>query len=692
MTQWQSEALTALSCAVLVNGAAIADDGASYLADFPTVLSGLTLTWGRDSNVDQPAASTLTFDVAERPGKRPIYDVIHVGYSVDVEIGASTEVAPPGTYADVAEDGTFMVASAATRFRTAPGSSATVEYINHYLSIIGGNQTLRQNRFVRIRQASVLPGAMPTAGMLIPIAPFSEVSTGWDGTPTADPGVNWRVTFSRYYWPNTLPIPQARFVLFQSPSHNGPFQYLGNAFSLASSTTLTTESFDITIPAGTPRGWLGLEIIPRRRVSWATMLPATLAWNAVVNGALPAIVWNSLDAIHVANFQVLVEAGPIRRMYLAFSGRITDVDIKGGTGSSSVWTVTAQDWTADMENDNIGDEPWPQQSIQTRVNRIRALATVPFIYDMDTGIRPLQVSYSDVDSQPVMGLLTDLATTADAVLWRALSTQRGLYLWYEDPLLRQSLGALVWDSAQGLVIAEWSRYHPAKSSILSACDIARDAPSFTQTVEDVLTRVDATWQEQTLNDDGIVEPTERYVHVYDPDAQQAYGIRNASLSTQLVNAHDCTEIATRVLLRSSALRWRTIGAEWDTALRGELSAADVANAVRIVDGATRSGLLVTITDLPEWTPDYPAENTYLEGGTYRYESGRWILSMNLSPSRTIGDTVNWNQVPRTWQWQQFDRDIQWSDVWGLGVGAIRRAMPIRTIIPRPMEANDYARD
>jgi hypothetical protein len=87
----------------------------------------------------------------------------------------------------------------------------------------------------------------------------------------------------------------------------------------------------------------------------------------------------------------------------------------------------------------------------------------------------------------------------------------------------------------------------------------------------------------------------------------------------------------------------------------------------MLDGVQRCGLPITVTDLPDWAPSNPQSNYYLEGGTYTYENGYWRLALNLSPSGSMGASVEWAELDPTWQWAQFDPAITWGDLWGVGV-------------------------
>jgi hypothetical protein len=683
-----------VSCIVYVEGNRIADTGPDYLNDVPTVLAGLSVEWGRETVVDQPPTSTCSFTVAERPGMRSIFPVLHVGNRVDVEVGYQDESIPPGAPVNVAEDGNFLTIPISQRTRYGTGSVAR--------AVLGGNVTMLgvQSGSIYARTTRSLPAAFANDMILIAPAAFSNQSTAWDSIPQVLPGSSWQLQFyagmggngdtgsqtpGQYY-----PQPLAQAVLFTSPSATGPYSFIGPQVTLES---LNNLQWTINVPIPTPlpqRGWLGLAVWPRPRITWERYWSATAPWTGALDAWVGATGYNprGLDDLRISFFQVITTGGAdLRRQMLAFAGRITDLEIVGAQNGSSQWRATCADVTADMANDAIGDDPWQQERIDVRVPRIQSLSSVDFTTDIDSGIAHRVMSYIDVDSQPTIGLITDMANSSGGIVWAAFTTERGFYLWIEDPENRVALGALMFDANIGRVVIDWNRYHPGGSAIVSACDIPRDAPSFVQNVSDVITRVDLTWLEQTMGEDGVTpEPTERYVHVWDSDAEALYGVRALSMSTQLVNSTAATDVATQALMRQSDLRWRMLNIEWDTGTR-VLTDADRTYLLRILDGVTRIGLPVTITDLPAWTPDYPAVNAYLEGGTYTYTDGAWTVDLNLSPSHTIGASATWAQLPVAWRWNQFDINIAWSDCWGLAVSGTALAVqdePVPVITDRLM--------
>lgn len=664
-----------VTCEVHVDNNVIADTGEEYESGAPTVLSGLTVAWGRETIVDQPQTSTCAFTVTQTEGTLgDIFDLLHVGNPIDVYAGGITHDLPEGNQVQV--DGSFS---------TPIGNRVTIP-------AQAGTTAVKSVKWNNNPSVEVIPGQTATAyttnGALVPPAPFSDTPSAWDQIPYAVAGDQWVISIDWwlfYYGKNpnngnitdsgSLPM-QARIqpIMFYGPSKTSSWAKLGSPITLPYGTKAnvppnkTTYKLTYTIPTGATSGWLGFMIWPRPRLRWATgpgpLIDQTITWSQL---GTPHPTWSEFDDVGIDNF--VLTAPPYRqRLVLVFSGRITDLMVRADKGTGATWQVTAADATADLANDAIGDNPWLVETLASRVARIQALATDEFTYQIDPFPASLNQSWKDVDSQAVMDLLRELAVSADAVLWSAFHLTVGFYLWFEDPMLRASLGALVWDSTLSLVVIDYSGYHPAGSAVISSCDVVRDTPSFDSDVGDVLTRVDATWQEQTVDEGGLPAPTERNVHVVNSDDEALYGIRAASVSTQLVSATDCQTIASRMLVRSQDLSWRMLNLEWDTSLR-DMNDQDIAYALRLLNGAVRNGLPVTVTELPEWSPSGVTMNAYLEGGTYTFDAGRWKLALNVSPSESVGLSCMWNQLVPTWQWVQFDPTISWDALWGISASA-----------------------
>jgi hypothetical protein len=624
-----------ISCEVYVDGQRLADTAAEFLASIPTALAGLQMSWGRGTVVDQPDASVCSFTVADIGGDADFLSLLHVGHVVDVYAAGAIASSGP---VDVAIDGSFEIATAANRVAAA-GGTAVVDLANPAV----GNRAILAT-----------PAAAAAMTVDVPPGPFSTAHTAWNTIPKIAAGQQWRITLQVALGAGcTATIAPA---IFDDPAHRAPVA-TGPATAIPASPTATyrTITLDWTVLAASPAGWLGARLAITNTQRWV---------DAVGTWAAQTLTWRQIGSTWLDDLHVLAPAQAQRRV-MVFSGRITDMTASNDTRLEV--KVTAADRFADLGNDYIGDEPWLVQTIANRIKRIIALAATPFTVDVASWPGGRSVTWVDIDSQSVAGLLSDLATSADAVLWSVFAANRGFYLWVEDPSLRQAMAVLAIDTDTGLVVIVGNP-RPANGVILTACDLARNV-DWTQDVSDVLSIVDLTWLEQTTDTDGQPAPTERHIVLTDADAVEQFGQRRGGYSTQLVNAADGTTVAQRIMNRSRALGWRAAGVQWDTDLPREFADTDRATALTILAGYERIGLPVTINELPAWTPGGDTIGMFLEGGSYRYEGGRWIFDLTLSPAGLTGASIKWNQVNPAYRWRDFSPSIEWWNLAGVGAAA-----------------------
>jgi hypothetical protein len=622
----------ALTCQVYVDDTRLADTGADLAESAPTALAGLSVDWGRGNSVDQPDTTTCTFTVRDIGGDADFLGLLHTGHPVTVF--ASGDISTGGTPVDVAVDGGFETAALPDRVYVNPANAAAA----FTLPAHGGARAVR-----------IAPTGTGTARAYVGPAPFSADPAAWDGIPASQAGQSWTLQLS--VRPAAAATTTVAPWLPTSPA-------TGSAGDLLPGTVLPPNpaawqpyhhSFTIDAPsAGT-------------RVGVAVTISGLLAWTAWPGTwAEQTLTWRDLGTVAIDDLKVLAPPNA-QRQVMVFSGRITDLQAGVATPGVEV-EVTAVDWTADLANDDIGDVPWLVETLAARVNRILGLASTPVAAVIDPFPAALRVSWVDVDSQPVMDLLSDLAETADAVLWSAWHATGGFYLWYEDPALRAALRLLAIDPDSGLVEITGNP-RPSGGVLLSACDVSNDL-KLRQDVTDVVTRVDLTWLDQLLDDDGQPAPAETHVLVVDTAAEATFGVRRVGYSTQLITAADGTTIANRVLNRSRALGWHADGLTWDTRLPEQFDDAHRTAALDLLDGSRRMGAPLVISDMPAWAPAGETLSTYLEGGSYTYQGGRWILELSVSPSGATGVSTRWADLPADWTWAMFDPAIAWFQLLG----------------------------
>jgi hypothetical protein len=615
-----------VSCELWVGTAHYEDTGADYAAATPTALAGLSVTWGRSTNVDQPATSTCSFTVADKDGDADFLDRLHVGRPILVYAAGGTTAGAP---TDIAVDGDFE-ADLTHRSYAQRGTVAAATIA------ASGVQALR-----------LTPAGASSMTVWLPPAAFDDADiTAWDALPQVSPGDTWAVTLAvRLGYGQDATVAVATFP---NPG-TAPGTVHGAASTVAGDSPLVYQ--DVTDPWTAPDGlgiaWAGARFALRLH-GW-TETGGT--WDEAPGA------WADWGAARVDQLRVMAPDRAVRRVQV-FSGRITDLNTDWAGDHLEVACIAA-DWTADLANDVISHS-WAAQPLEDRVASILGLATKTFEADVDTGVGSRVVSRVAASGSTVLGLLADLATTADGVLWPAFHETRPFYLWYEDPAGRIALVHLVVDSDSGLVVIE-ARTRPVGAVNISACDIERDSVAFTQTTADVLTRIDVSWLDQSVSGD----PGEVHEHIVDTAREVNWGQRGTSYSTLLTSASDALDVAGRVLNRSDELGWHASGLVWDTIAPAGFDDTDRDRLLTLLDGTQRPGAAIVVHELPGWAPGAPILDCYLEGGTYSYESARWTLNMNISPSGETGHAVHWAELDETWAWDEFDPSIAWLDLYGV---------------------------
>lgn len=627
---------TGVDCVVYVDGQRLAAGLPSDNPLDPTVLSGLQLKWGRATTVDQPAASTCDFTIMDEPGGGSFLQLLKTGASVDI---TSTGILYTDPTTSTITDPSFD----ATPIGQTPDNVHTTNAIAT-VQAPGGRNALR-----------ILP-ADPRNAQQVTIAPaaFSDAPGAWDLIPSAAPGQTWQISVAVQALPGSTISVQA--VAYPSPKGD-VVQLLGNPVAAAATGAWQTVQFPLTPNV---QAWIGVRVrVFPTGPRWADMPPAQ-SWAATSG------LWLDYNAAYVDDVQVLAPAGSVERTVLVFSGRITDLEAGYDENADQpILSVTAIDFTGDLDNIRVGDEPWTVESMGNRFERIVTLSEMDIDALIDPTVSDVLVSYQDVDSQAATGLLQDLAQSVDAVMWSAAHATTGPYIRVEDTATRQPLYVLTMGE-DGLVVIGPNMVPDALE--LSACDVLRDPIRWLQNVADVATRAAVTWLEQGVDDDGKPTTTERTVTLVDDELEADYGRRAMSVQTLLQAEADALEVAQRLLVRSTLTDWRLTGLTIDDDESLDTPAEQAALLLlRLLDGTSRIGMPVRISDLPAWSPIGPTVPVYLEGGTYSHVDGAWTLELTVSRASASTGGAAWNELPAEWAWDEFDPDLSWDDLIGVGV-------------------------
>jgi hypothetical protein len=272
-----------------------------------------------------------------------------------------------------------------------------------------------------------------------------------------------------------------------------------------------------------------------------------------------------------------------------------------------------------------------------------------------------------VDRQPAAGLLQQLATSCAGALWTATHLVTGQVMRIEDISARPAALTL---EQNGFVHVVPSPAAEATALPVTACSIDAAPVRFLLDMTDTVSMVNLTWREQTT-DPGpppVLRPTDRFVEVTAPETLAMIGARRLSVSTQLATEADAAAQATQWLARSSVVAWRIDGLTWDTT--GDLGPAEISAVMQLLDGTRRNGLPITLTDLPDWAGPMTAGQDrvalYVEGGSYDYRAGSWVLT--LTTSSATGSAVGsfpWTASEPGWRWLDYDAELSWLGLYGV---------------------------
>ena len=637
------------SCVLWIDGQRYADGSAGEDPAEPVALTGLSVIWGRDTTIDQPAPATCTFTVLDLPGGERFTGALTIGSRVQVRTDAVIYPDPTiPTIADPGFEGAAVGSTPSTvRTNAAVKVSTTYAHTGAHSARI---DPVTADRAVRV---------------VFPPAPFTSDPAGWDQVPRTLAGQTWRYGAAVRAAAALAPVARVQVhpVTFTQPFAGGGSVLPDTAAAGAvDGAGWAVHAGDVT-PA--PGVWLGVAVdVYPTGPAWSDV-PAALAWSDID----PAVIWAELAATYVDDLVILAPAAGASRAGEVFTGRITDMAAEWspdvGDAGGTLVKVTAQDDTAELANRYVGAEPWAVEPLGDRFGRILTAAGQTMQYTVDPRPGAYLVTYRDVDNQPAGALLADLAKSAGGALWSATSLTTGPYLRLEDIDSRPGLYVLAMD-AGGVVRIMPISQAGGHGLTISACDVLLDPIQWVQDVADVATRVAVGWKDQAPDP---AKPTDRTVTVINAAAETAGGQRRLQIGTELAALADATTVANSVLARMGNTGWRIRGVTYQVDAAEPLTAAGLNAVLTILDATSRIGLPILLTDVPAWSPapttaDVPL---YLEGAKLTNTAGAWTLELVTSSAAATGKaTAAWQDLPADWSWTEFDPLIRWSDLAGVG--------------------------
>lgn len=305
-----------------------------------------------------------------------------------------------------------------------------------------------------------------------------------------------------------------------------------------------------------------------------------------------------------------------------FTGTITDLDDEPdavGILGPGLLSITAVGPKARLGRIRVGDTPWPAELDGTRAGRILALAATAAgvtVGTVDPGTAT--VMGRDVDSQPALGLLDELASEAGGIM----VSRRDGALEYHDAAHRRNV-----------------------------------PPLLALTAANVLSPVH--WRQQLggmVNDLSLAYGPDggsgqAVVRITDPPSITNYGPLAASLATQLSTLADARARATDFVGRRSRPRWRLDSLALDALRTLTLTQAGALAQVEV-------GALLTVTGFPSTGP-YVTARLYVEGWTETWSQAGWQCVLDVTEYALTGTAPRWLDVPVAIKWNTAPTDLTW---------------------------------
>ena len=291
----------------------------------------------------------------------------------------------------------------------------------------------------------------------------------------------------------------------------------------------------------------------------------------------------------------------------------------------------------------IGEEPWPQETVAARAQRIAAIIGEPIVVQGGSGT---QVIGQDVDSKQGIVLLQELAESTGGWLFDgpdgtiylqslgARSVTSSSVPWNDEP------AGETWDELAADITWQSETHNPYAPLDLDGCWV-RWAPDWSASheVATVVRVVHGTAEEEQV--------------VQDDDAIALYGRREVKLTSLLADPGDAITLGTVVLERNNRPYPALTGVTVDMARLPRTLYMDLLEAL--------PGIRVTLHGLPQPAPA-PAVNGVIEGWRETvYANGAHTLTLHISDARHSLAVPAWDAEPVEATWDDLDPTAIWEE-------------------------------
>ena len=306
-----------------------------------------------------------------------------------------------------------------------------------------------------------------------------------------------------------------------------------------------------------------------------------------------------------------------------FTGTITDVDMTWDSLALATVRVIAASPAAMLGRVFVGDEPWPLEDDGARATRILSL-TAATVGVVDPGT--LDVLARDIDRQPALGLLQELAVDA------------GGYAWH--------------DRAGQICYADADHRRKIQPSLALSCEHILMSPQWQQNTGSLVNDTTVTYGTATGGGD---QPFQRAI---DQPSIDTYGRVALHQSTQLAAAADAASRAELTITRGAYPSWDLPHIPIDLAVPA------------IGETLTRALLDLEIHDLfgviglPEQGPATQV-SLWVEGWDERIDAipgaGSWQIDFRVSDYCRGSPEPTWDGTSAAYTWDTIP-DVTWRQV------------------------------
>jgi hypothetical protein len=335
-----------------------------------------------------------------------------------------------------------------------------------------------------------------------------------------------------------------------------------------------------------------------------------------------------------------------------FTGTVTDLGLSHidyRTGAEAVVNVTAVGAVADLGTRNIGDRPWPEQTVAARAANILTSAGVPFLIQGDPTVR---VNPQDVDFHSALDLIGALAedtgaavfdTPAGEVVFQHYAARAQTWQWFrwvdEPPDATWDVQTDLWSD---MVVVSPAAPLPIP---VDACWVVWE-PTWETSSANIINHVSVEYGPEVEGGGSRAVLTGS-----NPDSITRYGRRHVYLGGNIADVDSAMERAGMVLDVHAHPRWNMASLE--------ILLLETADPFPFL--ALRCGDKLHLTSVPKPTPD-PGPVLIVEGWTHLLDGNNDSLTLYVSDPLYSYAGITWSAMPPDEpRWMDVVPTLVWTD-------------------------------